>query len=129
MVSTLVIGASENPERYAYQAIHMLRAYGHPTWALGRTPGLVSDVPILTDPADIPAIDTVTLYLNPAAQAAWADWLVALNPRRVIFNPGTEHAELAQRLIRSGVDVVEACTLVMLRTGQYAPPVVQTDDL
>ncbi|MDP5169595.1 MAG: CoA-binding protein [Bacteroidia bacterium] len=118
---TLVLGASENPARYSHIATHMLREYGHPVVAIGASEGKIGEVPIQTtiDSLDQSGIDTVTLYLGPSRQQPFEEWLLSAKPRRVIFNPGTENPALAARLISAGIQPVEACTLVMLRTQQY----------
>jgi predicted CoA-binding protein len=117
---TLVIGASENPDRYSYKAIHRLRQHGHSVAAIGVREGQVADVPIAKImPDDSLAIDTVTLYIGPALQPKYRDMLLARKPRRVIFNPGTENPALAEELEAAGIEPVEACTLVMLSTSQY----------
>jgi uncharacterized protein len=119
--ATLVVGASTQHWRYAFQAIHTLRQHGHRVYAYGKHPGTVAEVLIHTDRAEIPTeeIDTVTLYVNPMRQRDLYDWLVAIKPRRVIFNPGSENPELIQLLRVNDITPVGACTLVMLGTGQY----------
>lgn len=117
--TTLVLGASEKPHRYAHMAVQRLAAAGYPVLAVGRRPGRIGAVPILTElPADA-RVDTVTLYLAPMNLEPWRARIMALGPRRVIFNPGTEDAAFARALRRQGIEAVEACTLVMLATGQY----------
>ena len=91
---TMVLGASTNPERYSYLAVRRLRGAGHPVAAIGRTTATVGDVDITTDKAAIPDVDTVTLYLNPANQKEYYDYILSLHPRRIIFNPGAENPEL-----------------------------------
>lgn len=116
---SLVVGASEKPDRYSNKAVRLLRAMDHPVYALGQKPGQIGDVPIATEwPADQP-IDTITLYLNPQAQAAHVDQILHLKPRRIVFNPGTENETLAEAAQAAGIQTLEACTLVMLHTGQY----------
>jgi len=121
MKATLVIGASPKPHRYAYRAIEMLREAGHPVYAYGLREGFVGDVPITHRQAEIPAaeVDTVTLYVGPRNQEGLETWLQALAPRRVIFNPGTENPALMRQLRHSGIEPVQACTLVMLAAKQY----------
>ncbi len=116
---TLVLGASENPNRYSNMAILRLLTFGHPVVAIGNRKGKVEDVEIITEHPDMDDIDTVTLYLNPTNQKSYYDYILSLQPRRVIFNPGTENDELEKKLIQKGVITQEACTLVMLGTGQY----------
>ncbi len=117
--TTLVIGASEKPERYAYKAVKMLREYGHDVAAVGLREGKIDDVPIQTGQPDLKDIDTVTLYVGPQRQDGFMDYVIGLQPRRVIFNPGTENPDFQQRLSSAGIEPVEACTLVLLRTGQW----------
>lgn len=116
---TLVLGASEDPARYSYLAIQRLEAAGYPVMAIGRKIGKVGNVSIQTEITSIANIDTVTLYINADIQAAYLQFLINLRPRRVIFNPGTENEGLAQQLTAAGIAVQEACTLVLLATGQY----------
>jgi len=116
---TLVLGASDNPQRYSYLAVNRLRGRGHPVVAIGRKPVVVGDVTIETEKKVFPGVDTVTLYLNPRAQKEYYDYILSLHPKRIIFNPGAENEELARLAQANGVQPVEACTLVLLSTGQY----------
>lgn len=116
---TMVLGASENPSRYSNIAINRLLAYGHPVVAIGNRKGKVKNVEITTEHPQVDDVDTITLYLNPTNQKPYYDYILSLKPRRVIFNPGTENDELERKLVQKGVITQEACTLVMLSTGQY----------
>lgn len=116
---TLVLGASENPQRYSNMAIRRLLSYGHPVEAIGRRAGSVSDVPIETGTPTIAGVDTVTLYLNPTNQQPYYNYILSLQPRRIIYNPGTENPQLQQMAAAAGITNVEGCTLVMLSTGQF----------
>ncbi len=117
---TLVIGASENPSRYSFRAINRLVDSGHEVVAIGRKAGKVGAVEIITGTPDIPEIDTITLYVNPSVQAAvYEDYILSLNPKRIIFNPGTEHPTLIQRAKEKGIHTEIACTLVMLSVDDY----------
>jgi len=115
----LVIGASENPERYSNIAIHRLRSYHKETIAIGRKEGEVLDVQISKELEKRSDVDTITLYLSPKNQVEYKDYIISLNPRRVIFNPGTENPDWYPALEQENIEVIEACTLVMLSTGQY----------
>ena len=117
--TTMVLGASDNPGRYAYMAINRLRKYGHPVIAIGKKTGRVADIDITKDREQHSNVDTVTLYLNPTHQKMYYDYIVSLRPKRIIFNPGTENDELAVLAEQNGIKTMEACTLVMLGTGQY----------
>lgn len=116
---TLVLGASENPERYSNMAIRRLRAMGHDVVAIGIRPGKVEDVEIVKEHPAIKNLDTVSLYLNPKNQERYYDYIVAQKPKRIIFNPGAENPVLEKLARESGIEPMEACTLVLLSTGQY----------
>ncbi len=116
---TVVIGASENPERYAYKATRMLKQFNHDVVPVGLKPGAIDGITIVADKAPIENVETVTLYVGPAHQAAWRDYVLSLHPKRIIFNPGTEGGPLLETAQQNGIEVVEACTLVLLSTGQY----------
>jgi uncharacterized protein len=117
--TTLVLGASSNPARYSNMAINRLRRNNHPVVAIGRRIGQVADTMVETQPRDIKDLDTVTLYLNPQNQKPYYEYIMALKPKRIIFNPGTENEELEELARKNGIQPIEACTLVMLSTGQY----------
>lgn len=116
---TVLLGASDNPSRYSFLALNNLRKHGHPVVAIGRKPAVVADVSIETGQPKEKEVDTVTLYLNPDHQKEYYDYIISLHPRRVIFNPGTENDELREKLNKEGIESMEACTLVLLSTGQY----------
>lgn len=116
---TLVLGASPNPARYSYLAVNKLKRYNHPVIGIGKRKGNVGDVEIETEARPIEDVDTITLYLNPQNQKQYYNYILALNPKRIIFNPGTENEELYQLAREKNIEVLEACTLVMLSTGQY----------
>jgi uncharacterized protein len=116
---TLVLGASDNPSRYSYLAVQRLRGLGYPVVAVGKKAARVADVMIETEKKEVGDIDTVTLYLNPVHQRDYYDYIISLHPKRIIFNPGAENDELASLAGKHHIHVVEACTLVMLSTGQY----------
>jgi uncharacterized protein len=116
---TLVLGASENPARYSNMAIRRLLSYQHPVLAIGKKKGRVGDVQIETEHKPYTCVDTVTLYLNPLHQQEYYEYILSLGPRRIIFNPGAENEELAELAEKKGIHVQEACTLVLLGTGQF----------
>lgn len=116
---TLVLGASEKPDRYSHKAIRMLRRYGHSVVAIGARKGQVEDVSFSPERPAFEQIDTVTLYLGPDKQPSYYDYILSLKPRRIIFNPGTENPELEALGEAQGILCTEACTLVLLSTGQY----------
>jgi predicted CoA-binding protein len=116
---TLVLGASDNPERYSYLAVNRLRGKGHPVVAIGRKTVKVGDVEVGTTKQDVDGVDTVTIYLNPDNQKEYYDYILSLHPKRVIFNPGAENPELSRLVESQGIQPQEACTLVLLSTGQF----------
>lgn len=116
---TLILGASPNPARYAYLAAERLHRAGHPLVLVGQKTGEVVGQKIEPVGAPYSDIDTITLYVGPQNQAPLMDYILATNPKRIIFNPGTYHPDLASKAQEQGIEVVEACTLVMLQTGQY----------
>jgi uncharacterized protein len=116
---TVVLGASGNPSRYSHLAIQRLRQLGHPVVAIGRRAAMVGDVPVSTAKNAGEGVDTVTLYLNQDHQKEYYDFILSLNPKRIIFNPGAENEELAELAKKKNIRPMEACTLVLLSTGQY----------
>jgi predicted CoA-binding protein len=116
---TLVLGASEEPSRYANMAVRLLRSYGYPVIAFGKRKGRIDETEIITLWDTSWQVDTVTLYINPAHQKEYYQRIVDLGPRRVIFNPGTENTVFIELLRDAGIVTEEACTLVLLRTGSY----------
>lgn len=116
---TLVLGASDNPARYSHMAVERLRQHGHPVKAVGRKHSIVADVPIETATKEWMDIHTVTLYLNPDHQKQYEEYILSLDPDRIIFNPGAENPEFEARAREKGIQTMNACTLVMLATGQY----------
>jgi predicted CoA-binding protein len=119
MKKTLIIGASSNPERYSYKAAERLLAYGHEIELLAKRPDVVFGQKIDIEKKDFEDIDTVTLYLSEKFQKEYFDYIISLNPRRVIFNPGTENPEFEKLLVENDIIAEEACTLVLLGSGQY----------
>ena len=116
---TLVLGASDNPARYSYLAINRLIRNGHPVVAVGRRKTSVAGVEIDKEKKEFTNVDTVTLYLNPFNQKEYYDYIISLKPKRIIFNPGTENEELYDLARKNHIQTMEACTLVLLSTGQY----------
>ena len=118
-MNVLVYGASTNPSRYAYIATELLLQHGHEVSLVGIKTGEVLGLTIQQDQPLLQDVDTVTLYVGPANQEGLFEYLKALAPRRVIFNPGTENPELARELEKAEIQTEEACTLVLLHTGQF----------
>jgi len=116
---TLVLGASQNPARYSFLAMQQLSKHQHPVIAIGKNKGTVGAVEIETEKKQLDDIDTVTIYLNPANQKEYYNYILSLHPKRIIFNPGSENTELENLAQQKGIKTMEACTLVLLSTGQF----------
>lgn len=116
----VIVGASDNPERFAYKAMVMLKEYGHEPILVHPTLKEIDGQLVHADLELVPMpIDTLTMYVNPRISVSMKDKIIALKPRRVIFNPGTENPAIAFDLKKTGIDTIHACTLVMLSTGQF----------
>jgi predicted CoA-binding protein len=117
---TLVLGASPNPERVSYDAVKNLLKRNIPVIAIGRKDCDLGDIMILKEfPSDKVKVHTIALYMNAASQVEFYDRLFALEPKRIIFNPGTENPDLEHIALEKGIEVVVGCLLVMLKTGQF----------
>jgi len=119
MRKTLVVGASENPERYSNKAIRALVSHQHEVVAIGLREGEVAGVSFDSEKKQFRNIDTVTMYIGPQNQPDYYTYILNLKPLRVIFNPGTENHEFIAQLKAAGIQSEIACTLVLLATGQY----------
>lgn len=119
MKKTIVIGASAKQDRYSNRAVRMLQKDNHETIALGFEDAKIENISIEKDWKQYNDVDTVTLYLNPQRQKEYYNYILALKPKRIIFNPGTENAELEKLAKVNNISTLEACTLVLLSTGQY----------
>jgi predicted CoA-binding protein len=119
MKKTLIFGASTNPARYSYLVANKLARKGYPIVNVGRKKGEVAGVEIEPPEHIYDDIDTITVYVGPQNQSSYTDYILKTKPKRVIFNPGAENPDFAAQLQEQGVETIEACTLVMLNTGQY----------
>jgi predicted CoA-binding protein len=123
MEVVVVLGASSDPSRYSYKAIKMLQEFNHCPIPVHPKESEILGLKVFKDLEDVktsyPKIDTLTVYLRPEISTDLKKSIIDLSPRRVIFNPGAENAELEEALKKSGVKVENACTLVLLRTRQF----------
>ncbi len=119
MKKTLVLGASLKTDRYSNYAIHSLINAKHEVIGVGLKEGEIDGVIIYKGMPSFENIHTVTLYLNSKRQESYYDYILSLHPKRVIFNPGTKNIELEKILKKNNIDYEDACTLVLLSTGQY----------
>lgn len=119
MKPTVVLGASNNPDRYSYIATVRLKSYGHKVYPVGIKKGDIEGEKILNNNPAIENVDTITLYLSEKNQKPLYDYIFSLKPKRLIFNPGAENPDLIRLAEAKGIECVEACTLVMLSIGDY----------
>jgi hypothetical protein len=116
----VVLGASNKPERYSYKAFKMLQEYGHTPLLVGPKLTEIEGVKVYPslDMVEKP-VDTLTMYVGAEISTKLESKILALRPMRVIFNPGSENSHLSSVLQRNGITMLEACTLVLLRTNQF----------
>jgi len=119
MKKTLVLGATPNSDRYAFKAVKMLTEYNIIAVPVGIKNGNINGIEIIKGQPEFKDIHTVSLYIGASRQPEYYDYILSLNPKRVIFNPGTENDEFERMLKNKNIEALEACTLVMLSTGQF----------
>ncbi len=119
MKKTLIIGATPNATRYANSAAVKLVNAGHEIINIGIKKGEAGGVSIEKMGEPYSDVHTITLYVGKAHQKEYYDYILKTNPKRLIFNPGAENEELAVLAKDAGIEVLEACTLVLLATRQY----------
>ena len=119
MKKTVVFGASPNTSRYSNIATHRLSTAGYEVVPVGVREGMIDGINIQKGQPTLDGVDTITLYMNPQRQKEHYDYFFSLNPKRIIFNPGTENPELIQLAQEKGIETTVACTLVMLSVGDY----------
>jgi predicted CoA-binding protein len=118
--TVVIIGASNNPERYSHRALLLLRKHGHEVVPVHPKLAEIEGIPVVADVSLITgSVDTVTMYVGAAISSGLQDKLITLKSRRIIFNPGAENAQLVDALQKAGIACEEACTLVLLNTGQF----------
>ncbi len=119
MKKTLILGATTNELRYAYKAAEKLNEHNHLIVPVGIKKGNVFGKEIINSKEIQLGIDTITMYIGPKNQEEWYDYILETQPKRVLFNPGTENLILQHKLQDEGIDFEEACTLVLLNLGEY----------
>lgn len=118
--TTLVLGASSNPDRFSYKAIEKLQSMNNEVIAIGRKDVKLENIKIRAGmPKDLGLIHTVTMYLNAQNQKEYYNYILSLHPERIIFNPGTKNQELAHLAKEKGIEVIEDCMLSMLNSGIF----------
>lgn len=119
MPKTVVIGASPNSSRVGHLCVQRMVEKEIPVVPVGFRSGKIAGVPILTGQPEVEGVHTVTMYVGAKNQPPLYDYIISLRPKRVIFNPGAENSDFAIKLKNEGVEVMNACNLVMLATGQF----------
>lgn len=114
-----ILGASDDKDRYSYMALSLLKSLGHEPIPIHPRVKEIDGVLVYHDLESAPKAHTLTLYVNPELQNKMLNAILAYAPKRVIFNPGTENKLLKEKLEHQGIETVEACTLVMLKTNQF----------
>ncbi|MDD5092081.1 MAG: CoA-binding protein [Candidatus Wallbacteria bacterium] len=119
-MNVCIIGASQKPDRYSYKAMMLLAEKGHRVFPVHPKLSEIEGIPVYARLADLPEpVHTITMYVGPDRSAEMADEITSIKPQRVIFNPGAENPVLSEKLAKAGIEVLEACTLVLLKTGQF----------
>ena len=115
-----ILGASSNPDRFSYRAFKMLQQHGHKPILISPKMNELEGLPVLAELSQIQSsIDTLTMYVGPEKSKSLEDQILKLKPQRVIFNPGSENPDLQKKLAEAGIQVLEACTLVLLKAHQF----------
>lgn len=120
IMNVAILGASSQLERYSNKAQLRLMEEGHTVFPISKKSDSIAGVKAYPNMASIfEKIDTLTIYVRPEILESLVDEIIDLNPRRVIFNPGTEDSDIQQTLKKAGIQVDVACTLVLLNTNQF----------
>ncbi len=119
-MNVAVIGASNKPQRYSYMAVLLLKEQGHAVYPVHPKIREIEGIAVYPAIKEIKEpVDTVTLYVNAAISDSIGKAIFAKEPKRIIFNPGAENPALEHQARERGIDTINACTLVMLKTGQF----------
>ncbi len=118
-MSVLIIGASPKKERYSQKAMTLLLQLGHQVLLYHPKHSQIQGHKVINSLGDCPPVDTITVYVNPTALSKMKEQVASLKPRRMIFNPGTEDEDLIAYFENCGIQTVQACTLVMLKTRKF----------
>ncbi len=119
-LNVAVLGASQNPERYSHKAVKMLNEHNYNVFPVHPSKRPIDGIECYASLSELPeAVDTITVYLGPQNSTPIIEEIINARPRRVILNPGAENPELQRKCEEAGIQVQQACTLVMIRTGQF----------
>jgi uncharacterized protein len=117
--TTVIVGASDKEDRYSYKAFKLLQEKGHGVLPVHPKLKEIEGIKCFTSVKNMQPPDTVTVYVRPQLLSTMVSDIINLKPKRVVFNPGTEDADIKAKFAENGIETVEACTLVMLKTKQY----------
>ena len=119
-MNVAVLGASDEPERYSYKAVHLLEEKGHTAFPVNPKLKALEGWKVYASLKDLPEpVHTLSVYVSPKISSQLGAEILRLKPRRIIFNPGAENPELAALASAQGIRTLDACTLVLLRTNQF----------
>ncbi|MGM0612939.1 MAG: CoA-binding protein [Bacteroidota bacterium] len=116
---TIVLGVSPDPKKRAHRVCKKLMEKGHTIVPLGIREGKVNNIPIITNTNNPQKAHTIVIFLRASRQKAWLSYILASNPKRIIFNPGSENPELVEIAKEREIDVLYGCTLLMLSSNRY----------
>lgn len=119
MKKTVVLGASPNPARYSFKAVRRLKNKGYNVIPVGFRPGVIDELLIKKGTPHIDNVHTISMYIGEQRQRDFYDYILSLEPTRVIFNPGTINLSLMEKLKQKGIEVVDDCMLVMLDEKRF----------
>jgi uncharacterized protein len=118
-LKVLILGASDKNTRTSYTARLLLKDYGHDTILVHPTLKNIDSETVYSSLDLAPKADIITIYVSAEISSTLEDALIKKYPKKIIFNPGSENPTLAKKLESSGIQVEEACTLVLLKTRQF----------
>ena len=120
-MNVAVLGASNNPEKYSYQAVMLLKEKGHTVFPVHPMLKEIEGMKVYASIKDVPQpVDTVSLYVSKEISSKLAEDIFSKSPRRIILNPGAENPELESKAKAKSIKTLNACTLVLLRTNQFS---------
>ncbi len=115
-----ILGASNNPERFSFKAFKLLQEYGHRVIPVSPKLAMLENIDVVADLNQITeSVDTLTMYVGADRSTALQNQILKLKPKRVIFNPGSENPNLKKILNAAEIQVLEACTLILLQNGKF----------
>lgn len=119
-MSVAILGASNQPDRFAFKAFQLLKKYGYALFPVSPNLKLIEETPVFSDLDQIKQpVDTLTMYVSPSVSTSLKDKIIQLHPKRIIFNPGSENPAIEAELKTAGILIIHDCTLVMLNTNRF----------